>query len=64
MPFVIVEMLKGRSFEQKRDLVKAITRAMEEHTGCEAHQLHVVIHETEKHNWGRGGILSSEPHGN
>ena len=31
MPFVVVEMWKGRTVEQKRNLVKAITDAMIEH---------------------------------
>lgn len=57
MPFVVVEMWQGRSVEQKRELVAAITQAMVEHADCKPDHLHVVIHETSKDNWGRGGVL-------
>ncbi|MGE0502356.1 MAG: 2-hydroxymuconate tautomerase [Rhizobiaceae bacterium] len=57
MPFVIVEMWEGRTVEQKRNLVRAITRAMVEEAACKPDHLHVVIHETAKHNWGRSGVL-------
>jgi 4-oxalocrotonate tautomerase len=57
MPFVIVEMWQGRSVEQKRNLVKAITKAMVEEAACQPDHLHVVIHETPKDSWGRAGTL-------
>ena len=57
MPFVIVEFWEGRSVEQKRRLVKAITEAMVTHADCNPEHLHVVIHETPKDSWGRSGIL-------
>jgi len=57
MPFVIVEMWEGRSVEQKRNLVKAITKAMVEEAGAKPDHLHVVIHETPKASWGRAGVL-------
>ena len=60
MPFVVVEFWEGRTVEQKRNLVRAITDAMVEHGGCKPEHLHVVIHETPKESWGRAGILSSD----
>jgi 4-oxalocrotonate tautomerase len=60
MPFVIVEFWEGRTVEQKRNLVRAITDAMIEHGGCKPEHLHVVIHETPKESWGRAGVLSSD----
>ena len=57
MPVVIVEMYEGRTLEQKRALVRAITQAMVEHAGARPEQLHVVIHEVPKQNWGRAGLL-------
>lgn len=58
MPFVIVEFWEGRTVEQKRNLVKAITDAMVEHGGCKPEHLHVVIHDVPKESWGRAGVLS------
>jgi 4-oxalocrotonate tautomerase family enzyme len=60
LPFVVVEMWAGRSVDQKRKLVRAITDAMIDHAGCKPDHLHVVIHETTKENWGRAGILSTD----
>jgi 4-oxalocrotonate tautomerase len=57
MPFVVVEMWEGRTVDQKRNLVKAITDAMVEHAACKSEHLHVVIHDTPKNSWGRNGKL-------
>jgi 4-oxalocrotonate tautomerase len=57
MPFVIVEFWEGRTVDQKRKLVKAITEAMVEHGGCKPEHLHVVIHDVPKDSWGRAGVL-------
>lgn len=58
MPFVIVEMWEGRTVDQKRKLVRAITDAMIDHAACKPDHLHVVIHDTPKDSWGRAGMLS------
>ena len=58
MPFVIVEFWEGRTVEQKRNLVKAITDAMVQHAACKPEHLHVVIHDVPKESWGRAGVLS------
>ncbi len=57
MPFVVVEMWEGRTVEQKRNLVRAITDAMVDEAACNPEHLHVVIHETPKDSWGRSGVL-------
>jgi 4-oxalocrotonate tautomerase len=58
MPFVTVEFFEGRTVEQKRKLVKAITDAMVQHAACKPEHLHVVIHDIPKDSWGRGGVLA------
>jgi 4-oxalocrotonate tautomerase len=60
MPVVIVEMWEGRTVDQKRKLVDAITTAMVEHCGSDPTHLHVIIHDIPKESWGRGGKLSSD----
>jgi 4-oxalocrotonate tautomerase len=60
MPVVIVEMWEGRTVEQKRNLVKALTQAMVEHAGSNPAHLHVIIHETPRESWGRDGTLATE----
>lgn len=57
MPVVTVELWPGRSVNQKRRLVEAITAAMVEHAGAGSEHLHVIIHDVAKDNWGRDGRL-------
>jgi len=57
MPVVIVEMYEGRTLDQKRALVRAITDAMIEHAAARPDGLHVIIHEVPKENWARAGRL-------
>lgn len=60
MPIVTVQMYPGRSIDQKRTLVKALTDAMVQHAGTRPDNLHVVIEEVEKENWSIAGILGSD----
>lgn len=57
MPVIRVEMFSGRSREQKRTLVKALTAGFVDTCGGSAKGLHVVITEVEKENWGASGEL-------
>jgi 4-oxalocrotonate tautomerase len=53
-------MWEGRTPEQKRNLVKAITSAVVGAIGCPPEAVEVVIHELPKANWGIGGELASD----
>ena len=57
MPVVTIEMWEGRSVDQKRKLVQAVTEAMVEHADANPDALHVIIHEVPRQNWGRAGVL-------
>lgn len=57
MPVITVEMWEGRTVEQKRKLVKAITQAMVEHCNAKPDHLHVIIHDVPRDSWGRDGKL-------
>lgn len=57
MPVVTVELWEGRSVEQKRRLVRAITKAMVDEVGSDPTHLHVIIHDVAKDSWGRNGKL-------
>jgi 4-oxalocrotonate tautomerase len=50
-------MWAGRTVEQKRKLVRAITNAMMEHADCRPDHLHVIIQDVPKDSWGRAGAL-------
>jgi 4-oxalocrotonate tautomerase family enzyme len=60
LPVVTVQLWEGRSQEQKRSLVAAITRAMVDLADAEPTGLHVVLQEISPQNWGRAGVLGSD----
>ena len=60
MPVVTVQLWSGRTVNQKRRLVAAITDAMVEHADSGPEHLHVIIQDVPKDSWGRAGKLGSE----
>jgi 4-oxalocrotonate tautomerase len=60
MPFVNVKMLDGRTTDQKRELVKAITDALKNICGAKPEGTMVVIEEVTRDHWARGGVLISD----
>jgi 4-oxalocrotonate tautomerase len=60
MPVVTVQMWTGRSREQKRNLVRAITDAMVQHAGAKPTNLHVILQEVPKEDWALAGVLGDE----
>lgn len=57
MPVVTIQLWEGRTLDQKRALVRAVTKAMVEHAGARPDGLHVIIQEVARENWGRAGVL-------
>jgi 4-oxalocrotonate tautomerase len=57
MPIIRVEMFKGRTREQKRTMVKALTDAMVESTGAKREAVWIVVKDVDKEDWGFGGEL-------
>ncbi len=60
MPIVSVHMLAGRSLEQKRRLVAALSDAMVACVGARRASVNVIINEIPIENWARDGLLISE----
>ncbi|SFK50231.1 4-oxalocrotonate tautomerase [Marinilactibacillus piezotolerans] len=50
MPIVHVDMIKGRTDEQKKGLVEDIVKAVETHTGASKDAITVIINDIEKNN--------------
>lgn len=61
MPTINVQMFEGRSAQQKRDFVRAVTDAACQTLGCEPGSVDIVIQEVSRDNWATGGKLWSEP---
>lgn len=60
MPIIQVNMLVGRTVEQKRKLVAGITNAVTESLGVQADQVRVMIHELGKDDYAIGGTTAAE----
>ncbi len=63
MPIVRVDMIKGRTIEQKRSMVKEVTEAMVKTLNCKKEAVRIIITEKEKEDLGVGGILRSDTDG-
>ncbi|MDQ8044678.1 MAG: 2-hydroxymuconate tautomerase family protein [Solirubrobacteraceae bacterium] len=57
MPVVRVDLLEGRTVEQKRKLAAAITDVVVEHADVAASQVRVVFTDHAPENWAVGGEL-------
>lgn len=57
MPIVQVELLEGRTIEQKRTLVEKVTQAIVESVGAPAENVTVIIRDMPKENLGKAGKL-------
>ena len=61
MPTYHIEMLEGRTIEQKKKLVEAITRVTVEVLGSATESVDILITDVKRENWATGGKLWSEP---
>ena len=60
MPFVQIFALEGRTSDQKRELVQAVTRSVCESIAVKPEDVQVVIVDTPRENWGTAGVLASD----
>jgi len=60
MPTIRVEMFEGRTPEQKRNLVKAITQACVDTLGSKPESVDVLLFDIPQSHWATGGELWSE----
>jgi 4-oxalocrotonate tautomerase len=60
MPIIQVEMLKGRTLEQKRALAEKVTQAVVETANCPRDAVKIIIREMEFENYSQGGVLKCD----
>jgi 4-oxalocrotonate tautomerase len=60
MPTIRVEMFEGRTPEQKKNLVKALTQACVDTLGSQADSIDVILYDIKQSEWATGGELWSE----
>jgi 4-oxalocrotonate tautomerase len=57
MPGIQVSISQGRSVEQKRELVKILTRETARIMKTDEEKVRILIYEISRENWGNAGIL-------
>ncbi len=60
MPMIRVEMFEGRSLDQKRALVRALTDGFLNTCGGDPEGVKVHIIEVAHENWSAAGVLASD----
>ena len=61
MPTYHIEMMEGRTPDQKKKLVEAITRVTVEVLGVTPESVDILVADIRRDNWATGGKLWSEP---
>lgn len=57
MPIILINMYKGRTMEKKRNLVKAVTDAVEESLGVKRSDVRIILREMDKEDYAIAGTL-------
>jgi 4-oxalocrotonate tautomerase len=60
MSLIQVQMFSGRTPEQKRNLVRALTDAFVQTVGSTPDAVDVILTDIDKSDWARGGELFSD----
>lgn len=60
MPMVQIDMLEGRTLEQKRELVKKLTEVLVETAKCPPEAVTIILREMPPTHLGKAGVLRSD----
>jgi 4-oxalocrotonate tautomerase len=60
MPTIRVDLFEGRTPEQKKNLVQALTQACVETLGSNPESVDVLLFDVKPSDWATGGVLWSE----
>jgi len=60
MPILQIEMLKGRTLDQKRDMVSKVTDVISETLQCSREAVIIIIREMEPENLSKAGVLKTD----
>ena len=60
MPIIHVHMFEGKTIDQKRKLVVAMTEAVVKSLDTKPESVRILIHDLPRHNLAVAGVLASE----
>jgi len=59
MPVVKIDILSGKTNEQKQKMVEGVTGAINEATGVTPEKIWIIINDVEAENWANNGKLKT-----
>lgn len=60
MPVIQITMSQGRTVEQKRELVKTLTKETARILNTKEDSIRILVYEGSKENWGNAGVLGTD----
>lgn len=60
MPYINVQITKGATRDQKREIVQQMTGTLVDVLGKKPEHIHIVIEEVDEQDWGYAGMLTDE----
>lgn len=60
MPIIDLKLIEGRTLDEKRKLVAAVTDAVVESLGVKPESVRISLHEMPKGNYSVAGVLASD----
>ena len=60
MPVVTIQLLSGRSKDQKTKIAKAVTEALVDIAGARPEGVQVIFADIERADWANAGVLMSD----
>lgn len=60
MPFAQINLIEGRTEDQKRAVIEKVTQALVEAVGAPREAVRVMIVEVPKSHWGIGGVSAQD----
>ncbi len=58
MPIVQIELLEGRTVEQKRVLVEKVTEAIMQSVNCPKEAVSIILRDMPRENYAKAGVLA------
>lgn len=59
MPIIKIDLWAGRNDDEKRELIRSVSRAVADTLGIPIEHVHIVINDVPKENWGIKGEQAS-----
>jgi 4-oxalocrotonate tautomerase len=60
MPVIQITMSQGRTVEQKRELVKVLTKETARILNTKEDRVRILVYEVSAENWGNAGVLGAD----